>query len=568
MNNANTLPAGTVLKSQSVQYELKQVVSVSAAGVKYLASAISSGSTSSQMRVNVMQYTGGNTELLSAAWQLKNIAATTDNIISFREVFESDGNVFAVCDIIEGETLRCYVAARGRLSEQQTLAVMRPVVEAVATTHQASVAHLNIKPENIIMTRSAEGAEVPVLIDFALQSRPALGQTPDGFIAMEQYAGLNGYSPASDVYSLAATMFYCLSGMALLPGMQLTGVQLSQVVPDVTPHLKGILLSALSIHVADRPANAAVLAGMLNGVVNVGQSVGVPRQMPPVIPMIPPIVPTGATPPVHSVGQTIPTTPIPPIPPIPTVKQQPATSQTMGSQAYYDAREKKSGSGRVWLFIILGVLITAIIGLGIYGYFAFVKDSTDGWTKIEEIVDEVCADSETQSEQEITTDTYAESPAPAPQIESTLKGCYDHAFHQLKPGSGVKSLTWHGLTFYFNRDGEWTNEYYEDALKDREWDFENGKRITEYYTQDGVSGSMSYEWDGFLISTITDYNRNFKVTRCYNSNGTLLSAMTEYFNDKPSRSFDYSDYVFDGHDNWISRKVGSKTERRTITYYN
>lgn len=558
----NTLPAGTVLKSQSAQYELKQIRSASAGGVRYEASAMSTaGPVPTLIRVIVKQYVvgpGGPGEMLAAATQLRNVAAGSNNIISLSDVFESGGNVFGITAMMEGETLRDYVAARGRLTESQTLAVMRPVVDAVAAVHQSNLSHLNIKPENIVMTRAADGTEIPVLIDFALQGHSvAQGAAPDGFTAVEQYAGIKNYSPASDVYSLAATMLYCLSGTMLQPGAQISADQLTRMVPDITPHLKEVLLASLSLRVADRPANAVVLANMLNGVANMSQT---PQ---PSAPFVPPTAPQAPqTPAATPVIPVVPVTPAgPPAPPV----VPPIAPQPMAPQGGYvpEYETEKSGSGKVWLFIILGVLLMAIIGLAVYYFMFYSKASSsvsDTWNADSTMVEAVV--------EEMPGDPYGGYVDATPtSSNSTLKGDYDHAFHQLQPGSGVRTLKWQGQTFNFDTDGEWINQYYEDALTDRDWEISNGKRLTEYYSKNGDRGSMNYDWDGFRVITITDYTRDFQVTRYYNSDGTLSAATTSYFNGKPDRTIYYSDYRFDSHGNWVSRKAGSTTESRTITYY-
>lgn len=88
------------------------------------------------------------------------------------------------------------------------------LVEALASIHQAGVAHLDVKPANVLLT-----GDGPRLTDFgiaaALRDGTAhLGGVPAGsagYMAPEQAAG-GWVSPASDVFALGATLAYALTG--------------------------------------------------------------------------------------------------------------------------------------------------------------------------------------------------------------------------------------------------------------------------------------------------------------------------------------------------------------------
>lgn len=88
------------------------------------------------------------------------------------------------------------------------------LVAALASIHQAGVAHLDVKPANVLLT-----ADGPRLTDFgiaaALRDGAAhLGGVPAGsagYMAPEQAAG-GWVSPASDVFALGATLAFALTG--------------------------------------------------------------------------------------------------------------------------------------------------------------------------------------------------------------------------------------------------------------------------------------------------------------------------------------------------------------------
>ncbi|MGN0222692.1 MAG: serine/threonine protein kinase, partial [Muribaculaceae bacterium] len=161
---------------------------------------------------------------IAEAQRLQKLGINHHNIVEVNEVFEYNKTAYYVMEYIDGGSLADYVKAHGgRLSWSETAKLMRPICEAVAMLHSNKVAHYDIKPQNIMIQQDEDGLR-PVLIDFGLakhydgqgqatSSIAAAGYTP-GYAPMEQYTGLRQFSPATDVYALAATVCFCLTGHA------------------------------------------------------------------------------------------------------------------------------------------------------------------------------------------------------------------------------------------------------------------------------------------------------------------------------------------------------------------
>ena len=63
-----------------------------------------------------------------------------------------DGDViFLVMELVEGRTLRDVLREAGRLPVGQALAVMVPVLDALASAHRAGFVHRDVKPENVLV---------------------------------------------------------------------------------------------------------------------------------------------------------------------------------------------------------------------------------------------------------------------------------------------------------------------------------------------------------------------------------------------------------------------------------
>ncbi|MCR5414082.1 MAG: serine/threonine protein kinase, partial [Kiritimatiellae bacterium] len=88
------------------------------------------------------------------------------NIVQVR-AFEEDsaqGNPFLVMDYIEGKTLDDILGEKGKLSEEETGKLLKPVAAALDYAHGKGVVHRDVKPGNIIIDREGN----PFILDFGI----------------------------------------------------------------------------------------------------------------------------------------------------------------------------------------------------------------------------------------------------------------------------------------------------------------------------------------------------------------------------------------------------------------
>ena len=144
------------------------------------------------------------------------------NIVRIHDVFEENDTAYYVMDYIEGESLSEMVADRRYIPEAEALAYICDVAQALTYIHSKNVNHLDVKPGNMIRRRS-DGKVL--LIDFGVAkqydaaSLKGTTTTPvcisAGYSPVEQYRknGVQSFSPQSDVYALAATLYKLLTGV-------------------------------------------------------------------------------------------------------------------------------------------------------------------------------------------------------------------------------------------------------------------------------------------------------------------------------------------------------------------
>lgn len=220
----------------------------------------------------------GMRDFVSEARRLSKLAHP--NVVKVNEVFEANNTAYYVMEYLEGGNLWKYIKDFGPMSPAEMLDVMNPIIDAVAYLHSNRITHLDIKPLNIMLKTNQQSTEIrPVLIDFGLSkhydphgnatSTMRLGGFSPGFSPLEQYVGITTYSPQSDVYSLAATMLYCLSAELPLIASEMSkkGVlddTMNRFVKN--SQLRLILTKAMQSNADERMSTAGDLAQMLRGV--------------------------------------------------------------------------------------------------------------------------------------------------------------------------------------------------------------------------------------------------------------------------------------------------------------
>lgn len=181
------------------------------------------------------------------------------NIVRVRTYLETNATAYLVMDFIEGRTLDEYVHDHGgRLKENLAVRLLLPVLDGLRALHAKGIVHRDIKPQNIYLAED----KIPVLLDFGA-ARLILGShgrslsvigTP-GFMPPEQYHGTAQQGPWTDVYGLAATLYFLIEGRTYSSSEMNSAEEITRVASSYTRfsrHLGVILQTALASDPAKR----------------------------------------------------------------------------------------------------------------------------------------------------------------------------------------------------------------------------------------------------------------------------------------------------------------------------
>lgn len=142
------------------------------------------------------------------------------NVVHVQTLFEENGTAYMAMDFIHGQDLQAVINADAEsLTPPVVLALARSLLDALTYLHESGLLHRDIKPSNIRIDRF----DRPILIDFGAARQQTRAETrkmgtfrvvSDGYSPSEFYTTGAEQSPASDLYSLGATLYHAIAGEA------------------------------------------------------------------------------------------------------------------------------------------------------------------------------------------------------------------------------------------------------------------------------------------------------------------------------------------------------------------
>jgi eukaryotic-like serine/threonine-protein kinase len=186
------------------------------------------------------------------------------NVVRTYDVVEEDGRPWIVMELLSTRTLAEVMRGAGPLPPHRVAEIGLGVLSALEAAHAEGVVHRDVKPSNVLITGDGRA----VLTDFGIATTagdPALTSTgvvlgSPAYLPPERARG-RAFGPASDLWSLGATLFAAAEGRPPFDGDNPVGV-LTSVISDPVPPLSagGPLAEAVAGLMAKDPAERLDIA--------------------------------------------------------------------------------------------------------------------------------------------------------------------------------------------------------------------------------------------------------------------------------------------------------------------
>ena len=78
------------------------------------------------------------------------------NIVNVYDVIDEGKFHYIVMELIDGVTLKVYIARKGKLEIKESIGIAIQVAQGIAAAHEQNIIHRDIKPQNMIISRDGK----------------------------------------------------------------------------------------------------------------------------------------------------------------------------------------------------------------------------------------------------------------------------------------------------------------------------------------------------------------------------------------------------------------------------
>ncbi|XP_069460676.1 death-associated protein kinase 2-like isoform X2 [Ambystoma mexicanum] len=145
------------------------------------------------------------------------------NIMRLYDLFASKAEVVLILELIRGGEFFDFIAEKEAMSEVEAIMFIEQILDGVAYMHARHIAHLDLKPENMMLLEKEVPEPKIKIIDFGLAQKIDAGVTFKSLCGTPQYIApeVINYEPlgtATDMWSIGVITYILLSGMSPFQG--------------------------------------------------------------------------------------------------------------------------------------------------------------------------------------------------------------------------------------------------------------------------------------------------------------------------------------------------------------
>ena len=192
-------------------------------------------------------------------------------IVKIIDVFEENGTAYYVMEYLVGGSLDRKIKDKGALPEAEAIGFIRQIASALEYLHSQNILHFDIKPSNVLLGKNGSAK----LIDFGIskhydEAGAQTSSTPvgisKGYAPLEQYqqgSDIKSFNPATDIYSLGATLYAILTG-SNPPEASIVNEDGVPAIDGISPKVKHAIEKAMQPRRKDRPQSVGEFLALLD----------------------------------------------------------------------------------------------------------------------------------------------------------------------------------------------------------------------------------------------------------------------------------------------------------------
>ena len=187
-------------------------------------------------------------------------------VVGVKSVFIQNETAYIVMDFIEGETLLKKLQREGPMDYGTCISLMTPIMQALAEVHKHGIIHRDISPDNIMVQSDGKLIllDLGAAKDLDIQGKDGNVQSSQmvakhGFSPVEQYGQAGKIGPWTDVYAMAATIYYCCTGVLPPSATDRTIGDTLTCRPRLTKEEFDVLAFCMNVLPQNRPQNMDAL---------------------------------------------------------------------------------------------------------------------------------------------------------------------------------------------------------------------------------------------------------------------------------------------------------------------
>lgn len=195
----------------------------------------------------------------------------TESIVTAFDCFKENGTAYIVMELLSGETVKSHLQEKKKLSFDETMRIMTPILKSLSVVHKSGIIHRDISPDNIFLcddgrVKLLDFGAARVLDEADERSRSIV--IKHGYAPKEQYVAKGKQGPWTDVYSTCATMYKMLTGETPIESIErIDDDELTNVsaLADLPSEAAAAIMQGLEVSEKNRIQSAEELLNRLQG---------------------------------------------------------------------------------------------------------------------------------------------------------------------------------------------------------------------------------------------------------------------------------------------------------------